>query len=57
VHVYASASSGKLDESGESHIREIGDDSVQQIPGIGAARVRAFHARDNGLFSSLRASS
>jgi hypothetical protein len=52
VHVYASSASGSLDESGDSRIREIGDDSVQEIPGIGAARVRAFHARDNGLFSS-----
>jgi hypothetical protein len=51
VQVYASVDGDKLD-GGESHIREIGDDSVQEIPGIGAARVRAFHARDNGLFSS-----
>jgi hypothetical protein len=50
--VYASAAGSKLDTSGDTHIREIGDDSVQEIPGIGAARVRAFHARDNGLFSS-----
>jgi hypothetical protein len=52
VQVYASSSSGKLDDSGENHIRELSDDPVQQIPGIGAARVRAFHARDSGLFSS-----
>jgi hypothetical protein len=52
VDVYAASASSKLDASGDSHIREIGDDSVQEIPGIGAARVRAFHARDNGLFSS-----
>lgn len=52
VNVYAASADGKLDESGENHIREIGDDSVQEIPGVGAARVRAFHARDNGLFSS-----
>jgi hypothetical protein len=52
VHVYASATSGNLADSSDHRIREIGDDSVQEIPGIGAARVRAFHARDNGLFSS-----
>lgn len=52
VDVYASPSSNKLEDAGDNHIRSVGDDAVQQVPGIGAARVRAFHARDNGWFSA-----
>jgi hypothetical protein len=52
VEVYASNGGDELDDGSGNRIREVGNDSVQQIPGIGAARVRAFHARDNGFFSS-----
>jgi hypothetical protein len=52
VSVYASADDGSQRGTGDDRIGEIGDDSVHEIPGIGPARVRAFHSRDSGLFST-----
>ena len=58
VAVYASASAPSERSTGDEHgtgderIREIGDDSAHEIPGIGPARIRAFHSRDSGLFST-----
>jgi hypothetical protein len=59
VDVYASSGDpasargdGTSGTGGDDRIREVADDSVREIPGIGPARVRAFHSRDSGLFST-----
>lgn len=50
VRVYAWEDGAKTSESGTEQIQDAGEGLLQEVPGIGPARVRAFHARGEGLF-------
>lgn len=50
VRVFAWDESAEREDQGSELIQEGGEGRVQHVPGIGPARVRAFHARGDGLF-------
>ena len=41
---------GRANDASSGQIHEVASGAVQDVPGIGPARVRAFHARGNSLF-------
>ncbi|MFN0242338.1 MAG: HEAT repeat domain-containing protein [Planctomycetota bacterium] len=50
VRVYAWDEGTRSIEPGTEQIQDAGEGLLHEVPGIGPARVRAFHARDDGFF-------
>lgn len=53
VRIHAWHGGVEMEDGAKGRITTAGDGTINHVPGIGPARVRAFHARgDGGLFSS-----
>lgn len=53
VHMWDGDPASSQAPSGSSQMHEARTGAVQDVPGIGPARVRAFHARSRGIFGTV----